>query len=147
MTVKGCAMETRGTLLMVEETPEVAELLRGVLTKAGYRVLVAQTAELGLHILAAFLVGAVLTDAIPPVDNDGGDRWAALDRLARAAGRAALVLYTDEPERYAAYADHGFAARLAKPLDLDALVATVGALLPAGPRPSTPRGPAAVGEG
>ncbi len=126
-------MEPRDTILVVDDTAAIADLLRDVLTGAGYRVLVARSADIGLKILAAFRIGLVLTDAPQPADagDDAEPVWAELDRLAHAARRTPLVLYAGaHPERYAAYAAHGFAACLAKPLDLDAVVTMVGTLLP-----------------
>jgi len=145
----GWGMEPRGTILVVDDTADIADLLRDVLTGAGYRVLVARTVEVALQILAAFRVQLVLTDAVHPADEDAGTVWAELDRLAHAARQTPLLLYAGEtPERYAAYATHGFAAHLTKPLDLDAMVTMVGTLLPDdGHRPTVAHGPATAREG
>ncbi len=122
-------MEPRDTLLVVDDTADLAALLRDVLTGAGHRVLVARSVDSALQILAAFRVQLVLTAAVRPAE-DTGNSWAELDRLAHAARQTPLLLYAgDDPERYAAYAAHGLAACLAKPLDLDAVVALVGTLL------------------
>lgn len=121
-------METRSTILVIDDTADIAELLRGVLTKAGYRVLVARTVQAGLQILAAFRIGLVLTDALTPAD-EADSIWVELDQLAHAARATPLVLYAAEPERYAGHVAHGFTARLAKPLDLDALLTLIDALL------------------
>ncbi len=139
-------MEPRDTILVVDDTADVADRLREVLGGAGYRVLVAPTVEVGLTILAAFVVRLVLIDAPTPTDAaaHAGEFWEELDRLAHAARRAPLIVYADDnPERYAAYADHGYAAHLVTPLDLDALVTTVAGLLPAAwPDPTIAHGPA-----
>jgi len=126
-------MEPRDTILVVDDTADVADLLREVLGGAGYRVLVAPTVAVGLQVLAAFRIALVLIDAPTPVDHDAdaGAFWTELDRLARAARATPLIVYAGEnPERYAAYAAHGYAAHLTTPLDHDALVATVAGLLP-----------------
>lgn len=102
----------------------------------------------GLQILAALRVGLVLTDAFPHGAAPSDDNWADLDRLARAAGTAPLILCSERnPAQYGEYAAHGFAAHLIKPFDLDALLALVGALLPAGGQhpPGADR-PATTGE-
>ena len=141
-------METRGTILVVDDTPDIAALLHAVLTEAGYRVLVAPSAATGLQVLAAFRVGLVLADAVPPADLRG-DIWGDLDRLAHAAGGSPLLLCA--PGGAGDYADHdahGFVACLPKPFDLDALLATVGRLLPVGgPHRPVAHGPAPAREG
>ncbi len=143
-------MEPRDTILVVDDTADIADLLRDVLTGAGYRVLVAPTVAVGLQVLAAFRIALVLIDAPTPTDDDAeaGDFWVELDRLAHAARQTPLIVYAgDEPERYAAYAAHGYAAHLAKPLDLDALVRTVVGLLPAvRPQSVLPHGTTAAGK-
>ena len=48
-------MESRSTVLVMDDTADVAELLRDALGGAGYRVLVAPTPEAGLAIPAAFV--------------------------------------------------------------------------------------------
>jgi len=126
-------MEPRDTILVVDDTADIADLLRDLLTGAGYRVLVARSVDIGLKILAAFRIGLVLTDAPQTAEagDDAAPVWAELDRLALAARKTPLVLYAGaHPERYAEYTAHGIAACLAKPLDLDAVVALVGTLLP-----------------
>ncbi len=123
-------MATRKTILVVDDTPEIAHLLREVLELDGHRVLVAPTADLGMQSLRAFRVALVLTDALYSTDAEPGDIWSGLDRLVRAAGSVPLILYApDKPHRYAEYAAHGFAARLTKPLNLDGLLALVDSLL------------------
>ena len=144
-------MDQRDTILVVDDTADVADLLREVLGGAGYRVLVAPTVAVGLQVLAAFRIALVLIDAPTPTSDEAaaGDFWAELDRLAYAARKTPLIVYAgDSPERYAAYAAHGYAAHLAKPLDLDALVATVAGLLPAKrPDPTIAHGPATASQG
>jgi len=144
-------MELRDTILVVDDTADAADRLRAALSEAGYRVLVAPTLDVGLKILAAFVVRVVLIDApTPDTDNvHADDFWAGLDRLAYAARPTPLLVYAgDSPERYAAYAAHGYAAHLATPLDLDALVAMVAGLLPAArPGPTIAHGPGPASQG
>ncbi len=144
-------MEPRDTILVVDDTADVADLLRAVLGGAGYRVLVAPTVTVGLQVLAAFRIALVLIDAPTPTDSDAAadNFWTELDRLAYAARKTPLIVYAgDSPERYAAYAAHGYAAHLATPLDLDALVATVAGLLPAKrPDPTIAHSPATASQG
>ncbi|HEY8599025.1 MAG TPA: response regulator [Thermomicrobiales bacterium] len=123
-------METRRTILVVEDNPAIAELLRETLTESGYRVLLAATPDAARPILAAFRVGLVLTDAFHDVS---GTIWDDLDPLVRLAGGAPLVLCSaHDPALYADFAAHGFASALPKPFDLDEMLALVAALLPPG---------------
>lgn len=142
-------METRGTILLVDDTPDIADLLRTTLAEAGYRVLIAPTVEIGVQILGAFRVGLVLVNASCSTHGEPGDPWSGLDRLVRAAGAAPLILNApDEPHRHADYLAHGFAARLTNPLDLDALLTTVGVfLLDAGHHLAVPHGLATASKG
>jgi CheY-like chemotaxis protein len=124
-------MATRGTVLVVDDTPDIAAMIREALAEDGYRVLVAPTVAVALAILAAFRVHLVLTDAFYPVPGATGNPWTALDPLVQATGDLPLVLCTARPAAdYAAHAAHGFAAVLTKPFTLDALARLVGALLP-----------------
>ncbi len=124
-------MDIRATILVVDDNPDIVDLLRGTLAEEGYRVLVARTVAEGREILAAFRVGLVLTDAF-----HAAERWANLEPLMRAAGDTPIVLCSaHSADKYADHAAHGIAALLPKPFKLDALVALVGSLLPVGGRP------------
>ncbi len=119
-------MDARPTLLLVEDDPTIAALIREVLTDAGYQVLVADTPTLGGTILATFRVGLVLTDGF-----QGDDPWAPLAPLVARAGDTPVILCSARsPAVYADYAAHGFAGLLPKPFDLDALVTLVAEKLP-----------------
>lgn len=123
-------MDTRPTLLLVEDDPAIAALLHDALTDEGYRVLVAASPVVGCTILAAFRVGLILTDGFR-----GDHPWAPLAPLVAHAGSTPVILCSAHPPRlYADHADHGFAGLLPKPFDLDDLVALVAALLPRGAR-------------
>ena len=126
-------MEPRDTVLVVNNITDVVGALRDALTSAGYRVLVAGTLDVGLKILAAFRIALVLIDAPTPHPQqaDVDTFWAQLDRLASTAAETHLIVYAeDNSERRAAYAAHGYEAHLATPVEPDALVRSVAALLP-----------------
>lgn len=138
-------MATRGTVLVVDDDPTITALLREALADEGYRVVTAPTVAGALDILAAIRIELVITDAFRPAPTPG-DPWGALDTLAHAAGGIPLLLCTARPAaEYAGYADHGFAALLPKPFDLDALAVTVGALITAGATRSAPAASPTVG--
>ncbi len=120
-------MDARPMILLVEDDPSVAALLRDVLTDEGYRVLLAASPTLGGTILAAIRVGLILTDGFR-----GDNPWAPLAPLvARAGGSPVILCSARSPRVYAEYAAHGFAALLPKPFDLAGLLALVASLLPA----------------
>ncbi len=122
-------MDARATILLVEDDPTIAALIRDALTDEGYRVLLAASLTLGCAILAAFRVGLILTDGL----RGGDDPWAPLAPLvARAGGTPVILCSASSPALYADYADHGFAALLPKPFDLDGLLALVASVLPDG---------------
>lgn len=121
-------MEARGTILVVDDDPDIAEVLREVLASDGYRVLVASFVTSACDILAALRVGLVVTDAFPP--DSSGDRWAPLRPLIDAAHEVPLILCSAHtPTLYADFATNGFAAYLPKPFHLDGLLALVASLL------------------
>jgi DNA-binding response OmpR family regulator len=118
----------RRTILLVEDDPDLRELTAAALRDEGYRVVaVARHAE-ALAQLRAFRFGLVLADSEGMV----ADPWAGLEALLRAAGPTPVVIYSaHRPEVFADHAARGFAGLLVKPFDLDELLATVRAHLPA----------------
>lgn len=142
-------METRGTILVVDDDPDIAGVMRELLAVEGYRALVAPSIGLARDILAAFRVGLVITDAFPP--DVSGDRWAPLQPLIDASNGIPLVLCSaHDVARYADFAAHGIAAYLPKPFDLADLLALVGSCLRAEGHPapeSTLRHPVMPREG
>ena len=66
-------MVTRGTILVADDDPDIADVLRWALAEEGYRALVASSVETARDILAAFRVDLVIADAFPP--DSSGDRW------------------------------------------------------------------------
>ena len=121
-------MGKRGTILVADNDPDIAEVLREALACEGYRVLKTSSVATARDILAAFRVDLVVTDAFPP--DSSGDRWSPLWPLVDAARGVPLMLCSaHNPSRYADFADQGFAASLPKPFDLDDLLALVVSLL------------------
>jgi two-component system KDP operon response regulator KdpE len=125
-------MAVRRTILVVEDDADIVALLSDLLGAAGYRVLTAGTATEAQRILRAFRAQLVIADALLPASGEG--RWSVLDPILAAAGDAPVVLCSaHDPQEYADYAAHGCTAFLAKPFDMDELVALVASLLPDAP--------------
>jgi DNA-binding response OmpR family regulator len=132
-------------LLVVEDDPSLRELVAWALLDEGYRAHSAPDGATALALLArpdAPPVGAVLLDLRLP-DMPGEAFAAAYRRLP--GPPAPLLVFTAAPpaEAAAAAARLGAAGVVPKPFDLDALLATVGRLLPA-PAPAG-AGPAGGG--
>ena len=128
-------METRGTILVVDDDPDIAGVMRELLAVEGYRVLVAPSIGLARDILAAFRVGLVITDGF----HSGmyADRWTPLQPLVdAAAGRPLVLCSAHDLARYADFAAHGIAAYLPKPFDFADLLALVGSFLRAEGHPA-----------
>ena len=113
------------TLLVVEDEPSIAALLALVLGEEGYRVAVAGDGRAALRRLAEGGYDLVLSDIMMPrLDGLGLARAMGADPALRAIPlilMSAVHLPRDGVARYAAF--------LAKPFDLDALLATVARLL------------------
>jgi CheY-like chemotaxis protein len=130
-------------LLVVEDDPVLRDVVVEVLADGGYRAHGAPDGATALALLArpgAPPVGAILLDLYLP-DMDGPAFAAAYRRQPGAA--APLLLFTAAPPAEAAAAADrlGAAGVVPKPFNLDALLATVGRLLPApGPAGADPPG-------
>ncbi len=113
------------TLLVGEDEPSIADLLRLALTGAGYRIVVVGDGRAALRHLAEGGYDLVLSDVMLPfLDGLGLARAMRADPALRAIP---LILLS---------AAHGAAARavphaafLAKPFDLERLLATIARLL------------------
>ncbi len=114
--------------MVVEDHPDIRELTVAALRDEGYLVVaVAEYSEAITH-LAAFRFGLILADSAGVVTEP----WRSLEALRNAAGLTPVVIYTaHSPARFAGYAERGFAGFLAKPFDLDNLLAIVREHLPA----------------
>lgn len=108
------------TVLIVEDEPDLREIMRDVLESEGYRVV---TAADGREALASLedvdSLCLVLLDLLMPV-MDGWDFHAAFKQLPQAAG-VPVVVHSSAPER----APEGVARVLQKPLKLDRMLAVV----------------------
>jgi DNA-binding response OmpR family regulator len=118
----------RRTIMVVEDEPDIRELTAVALRDEGYRVVAVADHAAALAHLRAFRFGLILADSEGVV----ADPWAGLQALRDAAGRSPVVIYSaHSPARFAGHAERGFARLLAKPFDLDDLLAIVRAHLPA----------------
>jgi len=117
-------METRGRklVLVVEDDPDILELLRLVLEGEGYAVTTAENGREGLDAVARARPDLILLDMKMPVM----DGWAfAREYHARHDGESPIVVVTaaDDARKRAREVDA--ADWVAKPMELDELLAVV----------------------
>ncbi len=124
---KGAGMTARGTLLVVEDDPAIAEVTRLCLQEEGYRVAVATTFAQAVEALTHTRFALVLADTLgATAAQPDTERWALLEQLRVLAGYTPVVLFTaHRAQDFAGFAARGFRDLLLKPFDLDELVATV----------------------
>jgi two-component system CheB/CheR fusion protein len=114
--------QTGARLLVIEDDPDAAEMLRQLLELAGHEVDVAGTGPEGIALARKVTPDVVLCDLGLPDGMSGFDVARALrsDPATKCSGLVALSGY-GRPEDKAEGVDAGFDAHLTKPVDLDAL--------------------------
>jgi DNA-binding NtrC family response regulator len=121
----------RQTILVIDDDPAIRDLARDVLAGEGYRVVTAVTHDEAMIALSSFRFSAVLADTAGSVATSSFDRWVELERIRAAAGGAPTVIFSaHNRETFADFAERGFAGVIAKPFDLEEMLATVQATLP-----------------
>jgi len=110
-------------LLIVEDDPEMRDLLRKVLEKEGYRVSVASDGAEALSLLGKTAFDLVVTDMLMPVMN-GLDLLHDVHR-SRPSLPVILVTAFGDWAGYSRAVEEGAAAFIKKPLRMSELVSTV----------------------
>jgi CheY-like chemotaxis protein len=118
----------RATILIVDDDPDLIEVLDLALTDAGYRVAAAQAAE-AVRVAGAVQPDLILLDLVMP-GLDGAQVCRALRAEPRTAAIPIVLMSVYGPlaERARALP---ITAQLPKPFDLEALRATVARWVPA----------------
>ena len=118
-------------VLIVEDDSTILDIMCEELADEGYRSTGTTNLPDAIAALQAGHYDVVLTDAFRPTTLDvTDDQWAALEPLRCAAGPTPIVIVTAHRiEDYTDSEDHGFAAVLGKPFDLDQLYGTVRRVL------------------
>jgi signal transduction histidine kinase/DNA-binding response OmpR family regulator len=125
----------RKSILVVEDDPGAARLIRAYLEPEGYAVQVASTGPEALDLAAAHRPAAIVLDLLLP----GMDGWEVLRRLkaSRALQATPVIIVTVVDEKDVGLA-LGAADYLLKPVERDALLASVRRLTQGRDRPNRP---------
>jgi two-component system KDP operon response regulator KdpE len=131
-------------ILVVDDVPEMAEFLDEILVKAGYQVIVAQSAREGLRRAHQDDPDLILLDAMMP----GMDGWTMLDHL-REFSNVPVIMVTvvDGLDDKVRALDHGADDYLTKPFEIQELLARVRAALRRASVPPAREGPVLAFDG
>jgi two-component system, OmpR family, response regulator ResD len=116
----------RHTILIVEDDPQMAQLVRGYLEQASYDVMHAETGEAAIEMIQARLPHLVILDLMLPL-RSGWD----VCRMLRARSAVPIIMVTarrTEEDRLRGFAE-GADDYVVKPFSPRELVARVGAVL------------------
>ena len=117
---------SRGRVLLVEDEPDIAEVVVQLLSESGLTVRVANTLDQAIAALRESTFDLVLADGL---SRDPEQAFATALTVLRAAGDTPVVLFTAhrrEPDEVRAA---GFAELISKPFNIDDLVERVRALV------------------
>ena len=122
------------TVLIVEDEAQLRRVLERALTKAGYRVLGAGSAETAYELLASEQPDAVLLDVRLPAMSGLGLYLALLHRTPKLAGRMAIMTGDAEADHVRAWLERNPCPVLKKPFNLHEIVDWVRSVLHASSR-------------
>ncbi len=121
--------EQSARLLVVDDEPEIAELISEMLAGAGYEVMTAESGAVALAMLAEARFDAIISDLHMP-DLDGAGLWREVKRTQPALARRMLFVTGDTLSPTARqFLDEARCDRLNKPFAKAELLARVTALL------------------
>jgi two-component system NtrC family sensor kinase len=121
--------EQSARLLVVDDEPEIAELLGEMLGSAGYEVMTAESGAVALAMLAEARFDAIVSDLHMP-DLDGAGLWREVKRTQPTLARRMLFVTGDTLSPTARqFLDEARCDRLNKPFAKAELLARVTALL------------------
>ncbi len=120
------------TILIVEDEAALRRVLDRVLTRAGYRVLAAASAETAYELLASEPADAVLLDVQLPTMSGLALYLALIHRHPTLAGRIAIMSGDAEAEHVRAWLEHNPCTVLKKPFDVQQIVEWARELLDVG---------------
>ena len=120
----------RGTVLVVDDEPDLSWVMRFNLEVEGYRTFAAADGRTALHLLREQHPEVMILDVMMPVM----DGWSVLEELNGTAGadrpRVVVVSARTSPEDRKRATTLGVDAFIPKPFELDDLLEVVGGLCP-----------------
>jgi CheY-like chemotaxis protein len=124
----------RASILVIDDDSAIRDLTAQTLRDEGYFAVTLTDHSEAVRYLAAFRFDLVLADS---AGAGVADHWAALEKVRAAAGDTPILVFSaHDPAVFADYVERGFAGVIAKPFDLDGLLAAVCDTL-AGRRPAS----------
>lgn len=108
-------------VLVVDDDPDIRTVVEAILSGEGYRVMTASNGRLAWEMIARQQPDVVLLDLQMPVMTG----WELLDLIHERGLPVPIVVMTAGYRARAEAKRHGAAAHLAKPFDLNDLLATV----------------------
>ena len=118
-------MVSAGRVLVVDDEPAVGRVVADLLGDEGYEVRWATNGEEALRVLDDWLPDVIVLDLMMPV-MDGPSFRVAQRHLPGAAARVPVVVLSGMHDARAMAEELAAAAVIAKPFDLDDLLATIG---------------------
>jgi DNA-binding NtrC family response regulator len=110
------------TILVVEDETALRQVLQRALTRQGYRVLAAGSAETAYELLGSERADAVLLDVRLPIMSGLALYLAILHRSPTLAGRIAIMTGDAEADGVQAWLERNPCTVLQKPFDLRAIL-------------------------
>ena len=119
------------TVLVVEDETALRQVLQRALTRQGYRVLAAGSAETAYELLGSERADAVLLDVRLPIMSGLALYLAILHRSPTLAGRIAIMTGDAEADGVRAWLERNPCTLLQKPFDLHAILEWVQSVVDA----------------
>jgi len=114
-------------LLIIDDERPILDLLGETALDEGFQVTLVADLPAALAALKRASFDLVLADALAEFTTGFAiDQWSALEAIRDHAGKAGVIIFSAHPaHQFDGYQERGFRDFIAKPFDLDALLATL----------------------
>jgi two-component system response regulator GlrR len=113
-------------ILVIDDDLELRAILQDLFAEEGYTSVAVDSLDAAVALLAQERFDLILTDSFAPTRQTLFDSAATLIPM---AGGSPVVLFTAHPFDTKAARDAGFATAIAKPFDMDGMLAELAALI------------------